>query len=109
MNPSFTIVVSRQCTADDIRILRRFQCCAIDGSAHEWEIEPQRHINGLTKAKFTEPVRRLILTTETFAKVFAFAEYGYLEESDVYMLGMGGQIYRLCWKRSWKGNRRHCS
>ena len=86
MAPAFNIVVSSECTADDIHLLRRFQCCDIGSDPHEWEIEHQRHIRGLTRSDFDADVKRMILTTESRLKIFAFAEYGYLEESRTYSI-----------------------
>ncbi|MCI1219492.1 MAG: hypothetical protein LKF99_03005 [Bifidobacterium sp.] len=99
MSPILNIVVSRSCTADDIRILRRFRCCAEDGSSHEWEIEPQRHITGLAQSDFDNNVDRLILTTEMSEEVFAFAEYGHVEEADSYAIAWIARSFKCKGKR----------
>lgn len=84
VEPTFNIVVSSECTVDDILLLRKFRCCDAGNGAHEWEMEPQRHIRGLSRSDFDEDVKRIILTTEDRSRVFAFAEYGYLEEARIY-------------------------
>ncbi|MFT8703784.1 hypothetical protein [Bifidobacterium aquikefiricola] len=81
-----TIVVSRECTADDIRLLRQFSCCGNKEEPKEYEIDPQRYIRGLKESDFDEKVTKTILTTAQSEKIFAFAEYGYIEESDTYAI-----------------------
>ncbi|MEK0216231.1 hypothetical protein [Bifidobacterium mongoliense] len=81
-----TIVVSRECTADDIRLLRQFSCCSNKEEPKEYEIDPQRYIRGLKESDFDEDVIKMILTTAQSEKIFAFAEYGYLEKPGTYVI-----------------------
>ena len=50
-------------------------------------MEPQRHITGLRFSDFKdEGINRTVVTTQTSEKIFAYAEYGYITESDSYAI-----------------------
>lgn len=86
MNQSFCIVASRECTSGDIPLLRRFCCCENDRQSPEWEKDVQRYIRQIGYSDFDEAVKKFILTTGESGEIFAFAEYGYVEESSVYSI-----------------------